>query len=72
MSVFESNRAVPLGAVTIHRAVSLAERAVDAVRARWEARATERALSKLTDKALDDIGLHRGAIAEVARDLARR
>ena len=71
MSVIQSDRAVPLGAVTTFRIVSLAERAWGAFAAWRNARATERVLAKLSDSELSDIGLHRGDIAAVAERLAR-
>jgi uncharacterized protein YjiS (DUF1127 family) len=72
MSVYEVNRQVPLGSVTTFRVVSLAERAVEAVRTWRNVRATERSLRDLSDAQLADIGLHRGAIADVAEALAHR
>jgi uncharacterized protein YjiS (DUF1127 family) len=72
MSVIQSDNAVPLGAVATHRVVALIERAWGAFSARRNARATERALAKLSDGELDDIGLHRGQIAAVADRLAGR
>ena len=71
MSAYETNHAVPLGSITTLRVVSLIERAVDAFTGWRNARATEIALGKLSDAQLDDIGLHRGNIGEVAEQLAR-
>ncbi len=67
----EVSRAVPLGAVTTFSFVSLAQRALDAVTAWRHARATEKALLRLSDRQLSDIGLERGEIADVAEVLAR-
>ena len=67
----EITRAVPLGSVTTFRAVSFAQYALDAFTAWRNARATEKALLRLSDRQLRDIGLLRGEIAEVAEDLAR-
>jgi uncharacterized protein YjiS (DUF1127 family) len=72
MSVYETNRSVPLGSVTTLRVVSFFERAVDAVAIWRKARATASALSELSDKQLADIGLMRGDISDVADALARR
>jgi uncharacterized protein YjiS (DUF1127 family) len=72
MSVTEITRSVPLGAVATFRVVTLVERLADAVAAWRGARATETALSELSDRQLADIGLHRGDIVEVAEALARR
>ena len=71
MSAFQSNRPVPLGAITAFRLVTLAERAWERFAAWRRARATEEALALLSDAELDDIGLHRGDIAAVAARLAR-
>jgi uncharacterized protein YjiS (DUF1127 family) len=72
MTVHETARPVPLGAVTTFRVVALAERALAAVRTWRAARGTEAALRRLSDRQLADIGLHRGAIPETAEALARR
>jgi uncharacterized protein YjiS (DUF1127 family) len=72
MSVYEVNRQVPLGSVATFRVVSLVDSAIVAVRAWRAARATEKTLFELSDAQLADIGLHRGAIGEVAEALARR
>jgi uncharacterized protein YjiS (DUF1127 family) len=71
MSVYETNRSVPLGAVTTLRVVQMAERAIESFRAWRTARATEEALAELSDSQLADIGIHRGEIADVAQQLAR-
>ncbi len=71
MSMQPSTRPVPMGAITTFRLVSLVERAVEAVVAWRNARLTEKALLKLSDKQLADVGLHRGEITEVAEELAR-
>ena len=63
----EVTRAVPLGSVTTFRVVSLAQRALDAFAAWRNARATEKALRRLSDRQLADIGLHRGEIADGRR-----
>ena len=67
----EITRAVPLGAVSTFRAVSLVQHALDAFTSWRDARATEKALLRLSDQQLRDIGLHRGDIAAVAEELAR-
>lgn len=71
MSVYESPRPVPLGAVTTLRIVSLFERGVDAFVAWRNARATVSVLRGLSDQQLEDIGLYRGQIAALAEKLAR-
>lgn len=72
MSAFDQNRAVPLGAVTLFRITSFFEQAGDALRARHQARATIRQLSALSDHNLQDVGVERGEIEDVAYGLARR
>lgn len=72
MSAFESRRPVPMGAVTTHRIVSSVDRLIGEVRAWRVAHATETALMKLSDHALNDVGLTRGQIPGVAARLARR
>ena len=72
MIVHESARPVPLGAITTFRVVALFERAVGALKSWWDTRGTATALHRLTDAQLADIGLHRGAIPQVAEALARR
>ncbi len=72
MSVYETNRQVPLGAVTTLRVVQMLERTIESFRAWRIARATETALAELSDSQLADIGIHRGEIADVALELARR
>jgi uncharacterized protein YjiS (DUF1127 family) len=67
----EIARSVPLGSVTAFRAVSLVRHALHAFATWRNARVTERALLRLSDQQLRDIGLARGEIAEVAEELAR-
>jgi uncharacterized protein YjiS (DUF1127 family) len=72
MSVIESNHSVPLGATSIHRLVSFAGRAGDALAAWRNGCATRRTLLALSDRQLRDIGLERGRIPSVAEALAWR
>jgi uncharacterized protein YjiS (DUF1127 family) len=72
MSVLDSNRSVPLGAITTLRAVAFVERLVDSYAAWQRARQTAKTLADLSDKQLADIGLHRGDIVAVADQLAQR
>ena len=67
----EVTRAVPLGSVATFRVVSLGKRALDAYTTWRNSRATERALLRLSDRQLSDIGLARGEIADVAEALSR-
>lgn len=68
----EVTRAVPLGSVTTFRVVSVFQRALDAFTAWQNARVTSRALLRLSDQQLSDIGLVRGQIAEIAGELSGR
>lgn len=70
MTTYTNPQAVPFGAITTFRFVHFAERLLGSVRARRRATATERALHRLTDRELRDIGLERGAIHEVSQRLA--
>ncbi len=62
---------VPLGAVTIFRLISAFEQTVSGFGAWRRARSTERALRRLSDVQLEDIGLVRGQIPALAEGLAR-
>lgn len=62
---------VPFGAITIHHAVVRVERALEYVTRVRRAARTARELSRLSDHQLDDIGLGRGEIRDVAAGLAR-
>lgn len=72
MSAFDQNRAVPLGAVTLFRITNFLEQVGDALRSRQQARATIRELSALSDQSLQDVGVERGEIEDLAYGLARR
>jgi uncharacterized protein YjiS (DUF1127 family) len=60
MSVYSTNRETTLGGTSIFAA------AIAAVSAWNDARVTRKALSKLSDRELDDIGLCRGDIEDIA------
>ena len=72
MSAYDQNRAVPLGAVTLFRITNFFEQVGDALRSRQDARATIRELSALSDQRLQDVGVERGEIEDLAYVLARR
>ncbi len=72
MSVFESNRSVPLGSASAFRLTSLVEQVAASVRAWYLSRATAKALHELSDRELDDIGIVRADIAGIADRLAGR
>ena len=62
MAAYETSRTAPFGAISIFRAVQGISGMIAAVSAWNDARVTRKALSKLTDRELDDIGLCRGDI----------
>lgn len=65
MAAYETTRTAPFGAITTYRAFQ-AFSTVAAKFAAWnDARVTRHALSKLTDRELDDIGLCRGDIDRI-------
>ena len=72
MAIIETSHPAPFGAVSTLRVVN----AFDAVRATivnaYNAVQTEKALSKLSNSQLDDIGLMRADIRKVAARAARR
>jgi uncharacterized protein YjiS (DUF1127 family) len=73
MSVYETTpRPLPLGTLTTHRVISAVESLLAGLRTWHESRVTRTELCKLSDAQLSDIGLHRGAIHDVAGALARR
>ncbi len=67
MAAVETTRPAPFGAITTYRAINgLAS--VAGVFSAWnDARVTRNALNRLSDRELDDIGLCRGDIVEIAR-----
>ena len=71
MAYFDTARTAPFGAITTFRALTGIERAAAAFRAWNMARKTEAQLARLSDHELEDIGLHRGSISDVAHDFSR-
>lgn len=67
MSSFETSSVAPFGAVTLYRFVQSVGAAVEAVQAWNSARITRKALNRLTNRELDDIGLCRGDIEMIGR-----
>ena len=67
MAAYETTRTAPFGAISIFRFVqSLTE--VTARFSAWnDARVTRKALAKLSDRELEDIGLCRGDIELIGR-----
>lgn len=66
-----TTRPAPFGAIATFRVTEAVERAFAAVVTWRRARATEKALRRLTDQQLADVGLHRGEIVTLAEELAR-
>ena len=67
MAAFETTRPAPFGAISIFRLVNFIGETI-ALFAAWnDARVTRKALGKLTDRELDDIGLCRGDIEMIGR-----
>ena len=67
MAAFETTRPAPFGAISIFRFVTFVGETF-ALFAAWnDARVTRKALGKLTDRELDDIGLCRGDIEMIGR-----
>lgn len=72
MSVIERTPTTPFGAIAAYRLIDTIDHLAEAVRSYLSARATQRYLNALSDELLDDIGLTRGDIEEVAWSPARR
>ncbi|WP_395541115.1 DUF1127 domain-containing protein [Neotabrizicola sp. sgz301269] len=67
MAAIETSRPAPFGAITTYRAVNVLSNAFAAFSAWNDARVTRKALGKLSDRELDDIGLCRGDIEMLGR-----
>lgn len=72
MAILSNASRAPFGAITVYRAVSTVEHAIKGLVAWNRARNAANALSRLTDRELDDIGLVRGDIARIAQDMSAR
>lgn len=66
MAAIDTTRRAPFGAITTYRFTSVFDRMISAVSDWNDARVTRRALGKLSDRELDDIGLCRGDIDDIA------
>jgi uncharacterized protein YjiS (DUF1127 family) len=67
MAAVETTRPAPFGAITTYRAVNGMSN-IARVLSDWnDARVTRKALNRLTDRELDDIGLCRGDIDHIGR-----
>ena len=67
MAAVETTRPAPYGAITTYRAVNGLSNVIMAFQAWNDARVTRKALNKLSDRELDDIGLCRGDITSIGR-----
>lgn len=67
MAATQTSHTAPFGAISIFRAVQGIGSMIAAVSAWNDARITRKALSKLSDRELDDIGLCRGDIETLTR-----
>lgn len=67
MAAYETSRAVPFGAITVYRLVQVVGHTAEAMKAWNSARITRKALNRLSNRELDDIGLCRGDIELIGR-----
>lgn len=67
MAAVETTRPAPYGAVTTYRVINALSNVMLAFQAWNDARVTRKALNKLSDRELDDIGLCRGDIEFIGR-----
>ncbi len=65
MAATHTTRPAPFGAISTYRFVQLVDAVFTAIAAWNDARMTRKALGKLTDHELDDIGLCRGDIETI-------
>jgi uncharacterized protein YjiS (DUF1127 family) len=67
MATYETSRTAPLGAITVFRLVQSVGTVAATFQAWNSARVTRKALSRLSNRELDDIGLCRGDIDQIGR-----
>lgn len=67
MAAIQTTRPAPFGAIATYRAVTSLSSLFAAVKGWNDVRMTRRALSKLSDRELDDIGLCRGDVDQIGR-----
>ncbi len=67
MAAVETTRPAPYGAITTYRAINSLSNVALAFQAWNDARVTRKALGKLSDRELDDIGLCRGDLDFIGR-----
>jgi uncharacterized protein YjiS (DUF1127 family) len=66
MAAYETTRTAPFGAISTYRFIQFFSTLATAVAGWNDARITRKALDKLSDRELDDIGLCRGDIDQIA------
>ncbi|WP_050528482.1 DUF1127 domain-containing protein [Pseudorhodobacter aquimaris] len=67
MSAYQTTRTAPFGAISTYSFIRFVSNIGANVTAWNDARVTRNSLNKLSDRELNDIGLTRGEIANVAR-----
>ena len=67
MAAYQTSPAAPMGATTIYRIVAVVSDAFLVLRKWNDRRVTRNALSKLSDRELNDIGLCRGDVEWIGR-----
>jgi uncharacterized protein YjiS (DUF1127 family) len=65
MGAFETTRSAPFGATSTYHVIQFVSNALGMVKDWNDARVTRKALSTLSDRDLDDIGLCRGDIDHI-------
>jgi uncharacterized protein YjiS (DUF1127 family) len=65
MAAFETTRSAPFGATSTYHFIQFVSNALGMVKDWNDARVTRKALSALSDRELDDIGLCRGDIDHI-------
>ena len=66
MSAFETTRPAPFGATATYQTIKHVSNVLASVKNWNDARVTRKALSSLSDRELDDIGLCRGDIEHIS------
>lgn len=67
MAAYETSRAAPFGAITVYRMVQVVVLTAETMKVWNSARITRKALNRLSNRELDDIGLCRGDIEMIGR-----
>ena len=72
MAIIETSRAVPFGAVSTFRIVTLIDTTINNVVGAYKAHQTQKALQALSNAQLEDIGIERATIEQVAQRAFQR